>query len=231
MYCIKCGVKLADTEKQCPLCGTTVYHPDIAQKDAEPFYPVQHYPAPQLGPKAAQIIMTALFLLPLLVSVLCDLQVNRSVTWSGFVAGALVVSYVMLVLPYWFRNPNPVIFVPCSFAAIALFVLYIELATGGKWFLSFAFPVIGFFGLIITAVVTLLRYVRRGALYILGGAFVALGLFMPLMEFLITVTFIGISFTAWSLYPLIALVLLGGTLIFLAIHRPSRETMERKFFI
>jgi hypothetical protein len=35
----------------------------------------------------------------------------------------------------------------------------------------------------------------------------------------------------WSLYPLTALVLLGGMLIFLAICRPARETMERKFFL
>ena len=30
---------------------------------------------------------------------------------------------------------------------------------------------------------------------------------------------------------LAALVLLGAMLIFLAIHRPARETMERKFFL
>ena len=26
MYCIKCGVELADSEKVCPLCGTRVFH-------------------------------------------------------------------------------------------------------------------------------------------------------------------------------------------------------------
>ena len=39
------------------------------------------------------------------------------------VAGALVVSYVVLALPVWFRRPNPVIFVPCDFAAAALYLL------------------------------------------------------------------------------------------------------------
>ena len=29
MYCVKCGVELADSEKKCPLCGTPVFHPDI----------------------------------------------------------------------------------------------------------------------------------------------------------------------------------------------------------
>ena len=29
MYCIKCGVELADSERVCPLCGTRVFHPDL----------------------------------------------------------------------------------------------------------------------------------------------------------------------------------------------------------
>ena len=29
MFCVKCGVELADSEKVCPLCGTRVFHPDL----------------------------------------------------------------------------------------------------------------------------------------------------------------------------------------------------------
>lgn len=231
MYCIKCGVKLADTEKQCPLCGTVVFHPDIQRPEGERLYPASRYPSNKVSPWGVLAVVTTLFLLPLLITLLCDLQINGKVTWSGFVMGALMVAYVMLVLPYWFKKPNPVIFVPCSFAAIGLYVLYIDLATNGGWFLSFAFPVVGGVGLIVTAVVALLRYLRRGRLYIFGGAMIALGAFMLLMEFLMMITFDLPKFVAWSLYPLIALVLLGGMLIFLAISRPARENMERKFFI
>ena len=82
-----------------------------------------------------------------------------------------------------------------------------------------------------TAVVTLLKYVRKGHLYIIGGAFIALGAFMPLMEFLMNLTFGFPQAFVWSIYPLVSLVLLGGMLIFLAICRPARETMGRKFFL
>lgn len=231
MYCVNCGVKLADTEKCCPLCGVAAYHPDILRQAAEPLYPGQRYPEPQVSSRGALVIVTTLFLLPLLITLMCDLQINGAVTWSGFVMGALLVGYAVFVLPFWFKRPNPVIFVPCSFAAVGLYLLYIDLVTGGNWFLSFAFPVTGGIGLIVTALVTLLRYVRRGRLYIIGGAGVALGAFMPLMEYLLYVTFRQPRFVGWSIYPLIALELLGGMLIFLGICRPARETMERKFFI
>lgn len=231
MYCANCGVKLADTEKKCPLCGLDAFHPQITQKQGESLYPRDNYPTLQVSAAGIRGIITALFLLPMLITLQCDLLINAGITWSGYVAGALMVLYIYFALPCWFQRPNPVIFVPCSFAATILYLLYIDIATGGAWFLSFAFPVAGFIGLIVTAVVTLLRYVRRGLLYIIGGALAALGLFMPLMEFLLVITFPTVTFAWWSLYPLTALVLLGGTLIFLAICRPARQTMERKLFI
>lgn len=231
MYCINCGVKLADTEKACPLCGVVVFHPELHQGEGERLYPAHRAPAPQVNSRALQIVLTTAFLMPILITLLCDLQINKTVTWSGYVIGALVTGYVILVLPLWLRRPNPVIFVPCSFAAIGVYLLYINLASDGHWFLGFAFPVVGFIGLVVTAVVTLLRYLHRGRLYIFGGAAAALGIFMPVMEYLICITFDLPRFVGWSWYPLIALVMLGIMLIFLAICRPARETMERKFFL
>ena len=230
MYCANCGVKLADTEKICPLCGTRA-HPDILREEGNPLYPQHQYPTPQVSSWGLQIVLTTVFLLPMLICLQCDLMINGAVTWSGYVIGALLTCYILAVLPVWFKRPNPVIFVPCSFAAVGCYLLYIDLATGGGWFLSFVFPVVVTICLIVTAVVTLLRYVRRGVLYILGGAFMTLGAFMPLMGFLLNLTFFTPRFALWSLYPMGSLMLLGGMLIFLAICRPARETMQRKFFI
>jgi hypothetical protein len=84
---------------------------------------------------------------------------------------------------------------------------------------------------IVVTTVTLLKYVRRGALYIFGGAFMATGGMMLLMEFLLGITFEKIQFIGWSFYPMVSLVLIGGLLIFLGICRPAREAMERKFFV
>lgn len=231
MYCINCGVKLADTEKQCPLCKTQVFHPDLKQGDGTPLYPIDNLPGTQKDFKIWQIVFTVLFMIPIVTVVLCDLQINHAVTWSGYVVGALIMSYVFFILPAWFKDPNPIIFVPVSFAALCLYLLYIDLVTAGGWFLSFAFPVTGGIGIIVTALVTLFRCLKRGRLYILGGGFIALGVFMPLAEYLMSITFGFINFIGWSYYPFAALFLLGALLIFLAIYRPARETMERKFFI
>lgn len=231
MYCIQCGVRLADTEARCPLCGTVPYHPEISRPQTAPLYPGGRLPKQQFTHLGAIIITTVLFLIPLLITFLCDLQINHAVTWSGYVIGSLLLAYGVFVLPAWFRKPHPIIFTPCSFALAGGFLLYINCATGGHWFLSFAFPVTGFFALLVTTVVVLICCLHRGHLYIYGGAFLALGLFMPLLEFLVELTFAVKPPVFWSLYPMVVLVLLGGTLIFLAICRPARESMERKFFL
>ena len=230
MFCVNCGVKLADTEKKCPLCGIEVYHPDLAQPEARPLYPKNKSPKPKPNSKALGGVVIILFLIPMLVTLLADLHNDLSLDWFGYVAGGVALIYIAFALPLWFRKPNPVIFLPCSFAAAAVYLLYINLATGGAWFMSFAFPVTGALALIFSAVVALFKYVERGRLYILGGAFMALGGVSLLIEFLLTLTFER-GFKGWSIYPLAALFLLGGLLIYLGINRSAREMMERKLFL
>jgi hypothetical protein len=147
------------------------------------------------------------------------------------VIGGLLLSYVVIMLPMWFKSPNPVIFVPCDFAAVGLYLLYINLAAGGKWFLSFAFPVTGFVALIVTAVVTLMRYIRRGRLYIFGGASIGLAFFSVLVEYMIHLNFKIHEGLIWSVYPFIVLFLIGIMLIVIAIVRPFRESLKKIFAI
>lgn len=230
MYCVYCGVKLADSEERCPLCSTASGESFIKREPARALYPKNRYPEVSVKPGAINGTLLILFLIPLLVTFFVDLQSDWRLDWFWYVAGALVLAYVVLALPIWFRNPNPVIFVPCDFAASALYLLLISSLTEGKWYLSFALPTTMSIGLIVTAVVVLLRYLRKGRLYILGGAMIALGANILLMEYLLTVTF-RTAFVGWSVYPLIVFALLGGLLIFLAINSSARERMERKFFI
>lgn len=231
MYCIKCGVELCEGEVRCPLCKTEVVHPDFMDKKKEPLYPEGVMPKKEKRIQLWAILMTALCFIALSVVVVCDVQFNHSLTWSVIVMGAMVLFYEIFVLPGWFSSPNPVIFVPCGFAAGILYLLYIDLLTKGSWFLSFGLPVAGGIAIIVCTVVTLMKYVPKGRYFIFGGAFIGFGAQMLMTEMLMNFTFESIRFIGWSLYPLVVFALLGGFLIFLGICHPVRELMERKFFI
>ena len=229
MFCVKCGVKLADSEKTCPLCGTIVYHPDFQHPNGESSYPKNKMPEIKSGSKALCGAVLIMFLIPIIVCFFADKTIDGKIDWFGYVVGALFCTYVALALPLWFRKPNPVIFVPCNFVAIALYLLYINIAVGGDWFLSFAFPIVGGICIITTTVVTLIKYVKKGLLYILGGAFIALSALMLLIEFLADITF-KTAYNGWSHYPFGALFLIGSLLIYFGINSAAREMIKRKLF-
>ena len=231
MYCVNCGVELADSETVCPLCGTRVFHPDLQRVQTDAPYPRDLHKKPdEVNRSGLLFVLTMLVLLPAVICLLCDWRINGKIVWSGFAAGGIGLLYVLIVLPMWFRHPNPVIFVPVDFVAIGLYLLYIDLAVNGHWFLSFAFPVTGAAGVLLTAVVALVRYVRGGYLYIFGGALILSGGLAVLIEFLLNETFGIHEVLFWSLYPMAAGVILGGMLLVIAICKPLRKSLHRKFF-
>ena len=229
MYCIKCGIQLADTEKKCPLCNTAVYHPELTQEKGNELYPPNKLPGTGSGKAVLSGAILILFMIPLVLTCCSDFLLDGKIDWFGYVAGALGVVYVTFALPVWFQRPNPVIFVPCDFAAVAGFLVYINLVTNGNWFLRFALPLVIGAAVIVCSLVTLLRYLHRGRLYVVGGTFIALGGFIYMIEHLLSSTF-GLRFSGWSFYPLICLLLFGGLLIFLAMNSFVREKIERRIF-
>ena len=227
MYCAKCGVKLADTEKRCPLCGTEAYHPDIERPEVAPLYPQDYTPKREISKTTLHIIILTLFLIPILVTLYSNLYVDRRITWSAYVAFSLSLAYIIVVLPFWFKKRSPAIFVPIDFLCIELFLHYINYVNNGDWFLTFAFPIVTYLGLIVTAASVLIYYLKKGHMYVIGGFFIALGLFMDIVELFIMITF-KLDFDGWSLYPMIPLVLIGLGLIAISISRTARNVLERK---
>lgn len=229
MYCIKCGAHLADTEKKCPLCETAVYHPELVREEARDLYPQDKMPKTVSGRKVLCGAIIILFMFPLVLTFLSDMWPDKRIDWFGYVAGGLFLAYLTFAFPLWFKKPNPVIFVPCNFAAYTAYILYICLSTGGDWFLPIALPVSLGAAFITCTFVTLMHYLKKGKLYVIGGSIIGIGALMGLIEWLIIKKF-GVPFVGWSLYPLITLTLFGGLLIYLAMNRIAREKLERKLF-
>ena len=229
MYCVKCGVRLEDSESVCPLCETIVYHPDIKQNDSEPLYPRGKKPNTKANSKVFNEILLMLFAIAAIVCGFSDMRPDGRLNWLGFAIGGIVLSYVTFALPLWFRKRNPAIFIPCDFAAAMIYLHYVNYLVGGDWFLSFAFPITATLALIVCSVAILLHYLKKGKLYVWGGAFAAFGGLVVLVELMLCVTF-GIAMTWWSFYSLAVMLIFSGFLFHLAISENARETIKRKLF-
>ena len=230
MFCIKCGAQLSDGQTICPICNTRVYHPDfeITEKST---YPKDNFVPEKLNRRGLMFVITVLCLVPVLLPVMLELSWYQSIVWSGYVAGGTVLLYVAFLLPWWFRHPNPVIFVPCSFAACIIYLFYISYQTGGDWFLPFAMPLTVSMGAMVSAVVTLHYYIGRGKLYSYGGFFIALGIWCGLLEMLIRLTFDVYTVFTWSVAPLTVFFIVGMLLIIVGIVKPFRESLRRVFYV
>lgn len=231
MYCINCGIELSKGQAICPICKTKVNHPDFPADPDLATYPPRPFQSEEYNHRGLMFVITVIWSLIAVLPVLLEWMLFHRISWSGFVSGGLLLTYIVCLLPCWFKNPNPVIFVPSSFAAIGVFLLYVNWAVQGGWFLSFALPVVTMLALIITAICALLRYLRRGRLYIIGGGLIALGLFSVYLEFFIYFTFESVNFIFWSLFPLVAFVLLGLMLITVAIVKPFKESLRKYFYM
>ncbi|MBE6673896.1 MAG: zinc ribbon domain-containing protein [Ruminococcaceae bacterium] len=232
MFCINCGIELSDGQKICPICQTRVYHPDLKKSEALPTYPRKAFKSEEINIRGLLFVITLLHLIPIIFAIILDYNLNNAFDWTGYVVGAVLLIYVCAVLPMWFKRANPVIFTPCAFFVAIVYLWYINFSVEGDWFWSFAFPVSLGAAVITTALVTLLRYVKKHRLYIVGGAFILTGVLIVFIEFFLHLTFdFKHDGFIWSLYPLVFLAVIGIGLIVIEIVKPFKESLRKIFFL
>lgn len=228
MYCPYCGIGLAESEKVCPVCRKEL--PDIFGR-GKPLFPKSPRPRDKEDFRGFLFLCTLLFLAVGGVLLAMDLAIWKRVTFSGTVIGSLLLFYSALLLPRWFKRPNPVIFFPVFSAVLLSFLLYLDLMYGDGWFLPFAFPVVGGYVLLVETAVVLVRYVRGGRFFIFGALFFAFGAFSAVSELLFRLTFDLPLTLVISYIPMILLCTLGIGLLVIAMVPPFRRYLERRFFV
>ena len=231
MYCIKCGVELSAGQKICPICETKVYHPDFPVEEGKSAYPQKTFQSEEFNPRGVLFVIS--ILAALTIALIMGFEISRlhRVHWSGYVAGGIALTYLVAILPWWFRRPNPVIFIPCDFAGLLGLLFYINYQSGGNWFFSFALPITVALGLIVSAMIALIRYVRRGYLYIIGGGLIGVGAWTVLIEYILRTVFTVKTGIYWSPFSLATLFTMGMTLIVIAIVKPLKESLRKIFYV
>lgn len=232
-YCVNCGVELADSEERCPLCKTPVVNP--AKPDFTPSaapFPTERRPKLRsVGRKSAVTLATLLLLLPLSLSLVCDLSISGQIGWSGYVAGSLILLWFYAVLPIRQRGTRAATVLLIDCIATLCFLCYIAWRTGGDWFYPFAAAeTVLAFGM---AILIVLLSQRTGipTLYLLAVGLALSALFCLFTEWLINGCFGVSDRLRWSWYPLAANCVLVAILIFVERNAPLKAWVQHKFFV
>ena len=230
MYCVHCGVRLQDGERECPLCHTKVMAPALSEAPAEPSWPDRVPRAEKRSGKFLVLgLLTVILTAAALSCLIFCLKSTGKVGWSGIAALGMALFWVWVILPQWFPRWRPMIFLPIDFVCLGGYLLYICKATGGNWFLSFAFPVTALAAVLTLSGVAMMRYIVQGRLRLMSLLLIAIGLSFMLVEFFQHITF-GTPMFVWSLYCMSVFCLIG-LFLFIASFIPSwRAALRRTFF-
>ena len=229
MYCIHCGVKLQDSMAECPLCHTPVVTTPMPESAVRSRYS-ERIPEKEKthGKLFALWLFTAIMMAAGLGCLVFCLRTTGTADWSGIVLMSLALVWIVVILPAMFSRWRPMIFLPVDFAALAGFLLYVCVKTGGNWFLSFAFPVTGIAAAVTLTGVALTRYMTQGRLRMMSLLVIFIGLSFMLIEFFQHITF-GTPMFVWSLYCVSGFCLIG-LFLFVASFIPSLSAYLRRTF-
>lgn len=230
-YCVNCGVELDSGVKKCPLCGTDVINPNEHVCNPDPPYPV-YKPEPKQKVNRGTVVtlLTLLFMLPVFLTFISDFSINKRVTWSSFVIGSVIFVYLIVLFSVIF-NEHPALRFSLISVDIAGFLLFIELSTKGKWFLTFALPITTAIAVFVIAMILLNSEKKISALTTVACTGFFAGAYCVLIELLINVTFKIRDVLAWSFYPFITFSILSIALLCIQKNKPLLEKIEKKFFL
>lgn len=232
-YCVNCGVELAPSERECPLCGVEVLNPKQPwdESNKRP-YPRQVENVSAIDSKYVASLAGLGLLIPVCVSFVANILVERCVTWSMFVVGGAALLFCYVLLPMFFKRPNAFAIVGADILVTLAFLWCIDWFSDGRnWFWDLGLPLVvaaGIFALVITLVrkVRLFRGLYGPAVVLFVSSLLAMG-----MDFIISQYVLGEVSLSWSWYVTASLFIGGVILIVMERRAKMKEKIRRKLFV
>ncbi|MBQ8763164.1 MAG: hypothetical protein IJZ07_03590 [Clostridia bacterium] len=194
MYCSKCGRQLPDGTVNCPNCDPIVVNPEpqVQQKNSL-------FKAPGKGSKSYAALFTALLVFPATICTAIDLAFDKYDYWFGYVVGALIVTWVLAVLPV-LRITPPLVTAFICFGAIVSYTFYIVHKTGHfMWLSKFILPMFILTAAFIAIDVSLIGSKRLKGLHILSLLSLESALYLVCLEATLDNWINGVIDLKWSL--------------------------------
>lgn len=232
-YCVNCGVELASSEHNCPLCGTEVINPrDPWREPKSRPYPA-YFEAIMRGIDRRYLcsIIGLLLLIPVAVCLLVDVLADAGLNWSLYVMGAVLVIMVAVLLPISVGKPRHLLFLGCDTVAILAYLFLINLLSDKQWFLPLALPITLACSLFTLLVMIYFRQRKEKGLFVaLAVMLFASGGLTMAIEIIIKHQLNGNFMPKWSWYAFVPCVLSG--LIFIIINRQKKwkESIRKRLF-
>ena len=233
-YCVHCGVELASSERDCPLCGTVVQDPfcDWEKPEQMPYPEAVDIRAARIDRRYARQLVGMLMLIPALVVFLLDLVDGGGLRWSPYVIGGLALIYCWVVVPALFRFSKPFVYVVIDVISLSAYLYMIALIGGNTaWFYGLVLPLLLLSGLVLLGALLAIRRLELAPLRRAALVCLLLAVFLLGIELLISIyARVPIAFR-WSFYAAIPAAVIGLLLWLLEKNEPLKAEIQKRLFI
>lgn len=233
-YCVNCGVELAPSEKKCPLCSVRVVRVEgmAEEKHTPSLYPTD-IPHMHMGFKELLPALAVLLLIPIVICIICDMLITKTLTWSTYVISAMMLAYVYIFVPFILKKRKRIWYISLCTIATLLFLLFIseQQHTITPWFLPLGLPICLSAGIMLLLVVLVFEKFKNKKLIKAATAFFAAGIFTVLINIFVNLFFKMNTVVTWSLYSLAPCVIIGVVLLMLERNTRLKAEAKRRFFI
>lgn len=227
-YCVNCGVELAPSEKQCPLCGVEVVNPaQIAPEN--PWQPYPHRDDPliaQINRRFIAAMITIALAFPMAICLAIDYTYSGQLSWSLYVAGALAMIWCWLAPGFLYKKTRflPVMLpISCSLLGFLYLVEHLTAPTT-RWFMLLAMPLVLLLTVLASTVTLLARHALIRGFAIPAAILIAAGLMAAGTDLLITLLREQRWLLTWSWFVLLSS--LAAAAVFLLIARRQKVRTE-----
>lgn len=232
-YCVNCGVKLAQSEAFCPLCGTEVINPrEAPNPDARGPFP-QHVEQLQrrIERRYVATLLSLALIIPLIVSIFCNALISHALTWSLVVAGGELVIFCIALLPMLVPNAKPIPSLCLDLVAVLLFLRFLERITEGEWWLMLGLPLTLAAGALTLLILVLAMYRRKLGLFVAASYFLFGAAILAVATELVIKLYIGRGpYVNWSFYVAVSCAVLGVCARILNKRANVKEEIRKRFF-
>lgn len=233
-YCVNCGVELAPSEKKCPLCGTEVLNPKSPWSAAEQRpYPHQvEKVMRKIDVRYGAALASLLLLIPLMLSIIANLIINKRISWSAYVFGGTVLAFFTFLFPCLLKKRNPILLMTIDGVILLLYLFVIDAVnTGGIWFWPLGLPLVLSAWVSLAGLTAIYRLHVLKGLYFAGFAVMVAGLLSVAVE-VITKSYAHV-FPApfWSIFVFVPALVIGIVLIVIEKKKKLKEEIKRRLFL
>ncbi len=236
IYCKNCGVELEENMNFCPLCGESADEKAV-KKELEK--------SAQLRPKEKLFsdyesltqkqrrklfweVSGIILISGIIVTLIIDLMINKSITWSKYSVTVSLVLFVNTTLITFWRHKILLLFVGSFVSTSVLLILLDMYNMNIGWGVKLGIPFLFSFYFIILVLAILMRISRQLGFNILACSFIAVGLLTICIEGIISLYTKNILHLQWSIIVTASMIPISALLFF--IHYRLKKGIDLKRF-